>query len=1080
MVRTYFSLLRGCLSPEDAAAMAAARGLRSAVILDRLNFYGLIRFANACRREGIRPIPGMDLSPEPRVPLAVLAAGRRGFSALNRLVTFIDRRDAGECPRRDPGLLDNLECLLDLIAEGAHPAQELDELYFVLPGDAGAASVGTASACAASAGAAPGEMRASAYSAPAIRRLMQRMEQLAGTGYAAGHVFVGIYDGVPARRARALAGELGIEALAAVWGSWRTETERRRIDLLRAIDLCVTVRQLPAADKTPEEQRISGDGEAAKHFAVFHRERRRSAELAASLDGSFLISGGYVFPAFRGLGDDQAFEELQRLCAAGAIRRYGTLRPDVRRRLAYELDIIRAKGFASYFLVVNDIVSHTPRTCGRGSSAASIVSYCLGITHVDPLKYNLFFERFLNMGRSDPPDIDVDFPWDERADTLRYVFETYPGRAAMVADHVTFGPRSSIREPAKAMGIDEEEISRFIRLWKLGQGQRLPEWLRREAVAIRGIPRFLGTHPGGVVITPGPLSEWTHSQISPLGWPVIAWEKDATEDAGLVKIDILGNRSLGVLRDCIAMINAHRGRSLSWENLNPLEDPETRRFIESGDTLGIFYVESPATRQLLQKMRTGDYPHLVIASSIIRPAANRYINEFVRRLHGGSWQPVDPRAEEVLAETRGIMVYQEDVSRVAIAVSGFDPAEADQLRKVLSRKDRDLKLDSWRKRFIDGGLARGGRAQALEELWDMIRSFEGYSFCKPHSASYALVSYKLAWIKRHYPLEFYTAVINNGGGYYSRQTYVNAARRLGHRVLLPDVNRGRIEYSIEYDEPGVPLRAGLAQISGLAGSTMERILAQRERGGPFTSFTDFFHRIRPNILQIRALIRSGALDSCDPFISRPAMFWILGSLRRSAATVMDRPAAREDAGVRPPATSGDLFDMSPAPPDIGDYSAVQKLRDEAEILGLFLSVHPISIFRERSRRLVRQEGFSPHIDSRQVADWLDRKVYITGLMVSGKEVYTRTRQAMSFISFEDEYGLYETVFFPDAYQQLIEVLDSSMVFLVYGIVRQELGAYSIHCINLFPLSRRYSKSTYLSDSFYTIGSMGDKGDRKAG
>jgi DNA polymerase III alpha subunit len=210
------------------------------------------------------------------------------------------------------------------------------------------------------------------------------------------------------------------------------------------------------------------------------------------------------------------------------------------------------------------------------------------------------------------------------------------------------------------------------------------------------------------------------------------------------------------------------------------------------------------------------------------------------------------------------------------------------------------------------------------------------------------------------------------------------------------------------------------------------------------------------------------------------MFWILGSLRRSAATVMDRPAAREDAGVRPPATSGDLFDMSPAPPDIGDYSAAQKIRDEAEILGLFLSVHPISIFRERSRRLVRQEGFSPHIDSRQVADWLDRKVYITGLMVSGKEVYTRTRQAMSFISFEDEYGLYETVFFPDAYQQLIEVLDSSMVFLVYGIVRQELGAYSIHCINLFPLSRRYSKSTYLSDSFYTIGSMGDKGDRKAG
>jgi error-prone DNA polymerase len=1063
MVRTYFSLLRGCLSPEDAAAMAAERGLEAAVILDRLNFYGLIRFANACRRQGIRPIPGMDISPDPRIPVAVLAAGRRGLSLLNRLVTVLDARehsrsagpaggdsgaaaDGGDPASGGESLTVHLDDMLDILsaAEAGQGAGDLAELFFILPGEALVD---------------PG--------AGELKRLLVRMDRLAGEGYAAGHVLAGILDGRPQRRARQLAAELGIEAVAAVWGSWRDETERRRIDLLRAIDLCVTVPRLPPGEKTPDDQRISTSGEAEGMFAVFSRPRSAATALAASLDGGFLLPDRYVFPGFRGLDGEAAFDRLKQLCHEGVLRRYGAFRDDIRRRLEYELRIIRAKGFASYFLVVHDIVSRTPRTCGRGSSAASIVSYLLGITHVDPLKYRLFFERFLNMGRSDPPDIDVDFPWDERAGTLQYVFDAYPGRSAMVADHVTFGPRSSIREPAKAMGIDDEEISRFIRLWKLGQGDRLPEWLRREALAIRGVPRYLGTHPGGVVITPGPLTDWTHSQISPLGWPVIAWEKDATEDAGLVKIDILGNRSLGVLRDCIDMINEHRGGNLSWEGLDPLEDGETRRFIESGDTLGIFYVESPATRQLLQKMRTGDYPHLVIASSIIRPAANRYINEYVRRLRGGSWDPIDPRAEEVLEETCGIMVYQEDVSRVAIAVSGFDPAEADMLRKILSRKDRDLKLESWRRRFIAGGLAAGGSPAALEELWDMIRSFEGYSFCKPHSASYALVSYKLAWIKRHFPLEFYTAVINNGGGYYNRQTYVNAARRLGNQVLLPDVNSGQIRYSVDYGRRETPLRAGLMQIRGLSASAMERIVAERERGGPFGSFTDFFHRIRPDILQMRSLIRSGALDSCDPFISRPAMFWLLSTLSR-----------RDRAGGAP--GHGELFDSGPAPAGIGDYPPELKLRDEAEVLGLFLSVHPLRVFIERGRQLVRRRGLGPHIRSSDIPGYLDQEVYISGYMVSGKEVYTRTHQAMSFISFEDEGGLFETVFFPDAYEGLIEALDSSMVFLIHGTVRQELGAYSIHCINLFPLSRRYSKSTYFSDSFYTVRSMGGNGDRKAG
>ncbi|NOY09408.1 MAG: DNA polymerase III subunit alpha, partial [Spirochaetes bacterium] len=321
---------------------------------------------------------------------------------------------------------------------------------------------------------------------------------------------------------------------------------------------------------------------------------------------------------------------LKSLCTAGINFRYPDAskpeRAKVILRLNYELSIIGEKGFSSYFLVVHDIVSRYSRTCGRGSSASSIVSYLLGITHVDPVKYNLFFERFLNRSRKDPPDIDVDFPWDERRETLEYVFKTYRGHSGMVADHVTFGPRSSLREPAKALGFPEEEIKRFVRYLRLGKTDKLPGYLLRISGRIRGFPRHMGTHPGGVVITPEEITNYTHIQPSPLGYPLTAWDKDSTEDAGLVKIDLLGNRSLAVLRDVIELVNREaektaddtgrkRGKPaegavkgpVKWNTFNPLENAETAKMLARGDTIGIFYVESPATRQLLKKMKKGDF-----------------------------------------------------------------------------------------------------------------------------------------------------------------------------------------------------------------------------------------------------------------------------------------------------------------------------------------------------------------------------------------------------------------------------------------------------------------------------------------
>ena len=341
----------------------------------------------------------------------------------------------------------------------------------------------------------------------------------------------------------------------------------------------------------------------------------------------------------------------------------------------------------------------------------------------------------------------------------------------------------------KAAGEDDDLLTRLKELPELGRIDFPEPWPEIIGLARRiiGLPRHISVHPGGIVITPCPIDEYVPVEPAPKGVPIIQWEKDAAETAGLVKIDLLGNRSLGVIRDAIANVreNGARFDENRWE---PEDDPATQRTVAAGQTMGCFYIESPATRLLQQKSGVGDFEHLVIHSSIIRPAANDFIREYIRRLHGGPWEPIHPLLTDVLDETYGIMVYQEDVSKTAVAVAGFDHAEADGLRKILSKKDKAHRLADYRQRFLAGARARGVGDETIEEIWHMTMSFAGYSFCKPHSASYARVSFQAAYLKTHYPAEFMAAVISNQGGFYSTFAYVSEARRMGLAILPPDVN----------------------------------------------------------------------------------------------------------------------------------------------------------------------------------------------------------------------------------------------------------------------------------------------------
>jgi error-prone DNA polymerase len=993
--RSNYSFLRGCRSPEEICRFARERGYGSAALADINSFHGLIRFLQAARREEVKPVAGVVLERDGEGILTAFVMERRGFSricaVLSRMLT-----DAESDPVQD-------------LVEGGWEGLSLL---------AGRPDV---------------------------------LERLAGGRAPPSNLYVRLGYGEPFADMTRLARHMGLPTAAVAQTVFLDDSDQKLYPLLRAIDLNVTLEHLPIGER-PRPGLCHAEPEAIERFfSAVPEALENTRAIMAAADTEGIISPGFIFPAFEGLSEEETFRMLLRLCEEGVGRRYGAMRPEIRQRLDYELAIIREKGFASYFLVVRDIVQQCPRTCGRGSAASSIVSYLLGITHVDPLRYTLFFERFLNRGRKDPPDIDVDFPWDEREKTLRYVFEKYAGKAAMVANHVTFGPRSSIRDPAKALGIPEEEIGQLVRLFRLGRVEELPPYLRTASVRIRGFPRNLGTHCGGVVVTPGPITDYTPIQTSPLGYPVIAWEKDATEDAGLVKIDLLGNRSLGVLRDTLALVERRHGVRLEWESFDPLGDTETRDLIAGGRTLGVFYVESPATRQLLSKMRTGDYENLVIASSIIRPAANAYIRTFVKRLHGAPYVPLHPLIQNTLAETFGVMVYQEDVSRVAIDLAGFPIEDADRLRKVLSKKDRELALADFREKFFRGGRERGVTDEALGRVWDMILSFDGYSFCKAHSASYAQVSYRLAYMKRWYPLEFIASVINNAGGFYGRQTYVDECRRLGFPVLPPDVNSSGWEYTVEEGSRGDPgggaaadgagapggprppaLRVGLGQLRDATKPFVEALISERERGGAFRGFRDFLLRMDPRFADLRVLIRSGALDSIAEGCTRPQLFFRCQNIDRE-----------EGFGFIPP-----------APPAVGDYPARVKLRDEVETLGLMVSRHPLEIFRGRVQTLADRHRLAPLIRSPDIPRHRGEKVWIAGILVTGKEVATKKREPMIFVSFEDESSVFETVLFPDSFRRHYPLLDDGWAFLIHGRVEEDLGALAISVERLLKVSRQ--------------------------
>jgi DNA polymerase-3 subunit alpha/error-prone DNA polymerase len=811
--------------------------------------------------------------------------------------------------------------------------------------------------------------------------------------------------------------------------------------VLRAIGLLKTVGNLKQEDTAGKDKIFRPYKELHRLLASWPEAVKGTKEITELCQFHELFDG-FIFPAY---GENPS-EELRRRVYEGAEKRYGELGDMQIERIEYELGIIEKMGFSPYFLRMDDIVKMASRTCGRGSGAASIVSYSLEITNVDPIAHNLYFERFLNAARPDPPDIDVDFAWDERDELIKSVIDRFgPEYCARVANHNFFRPRSALRETAKAYGFSDGAITQLEKkLFNFGEKEEKadPLWQEIYAIAkkIEGLPRGLGMHCGGLVITPEPINHYVPIESSAEGFPLLAWEKEGTEAAGFVKIDLLGNRSLAVIRDVLQNLE-EQGIIIDRYNWRPIEDKATIEALSRGDSIGVFYIESPAMRQLQKKTNRGDFEHIVIHSSIIRPAANKFISEYVRRLKGGKWEPLHPRLESILNETYGILCYQEDVSKTAIALADFNEVDADKLRKIIGKKAGGTKLAIYEKQFFDGCTKNGVNEDIIKKVWAMMLSFDGYSFCKPHSASYAMVSFQSAYLRVHHPAEFMAAVISNQGGYYRPHAYIAEARRMKLLTVGPDINVS----GWKYFGKGRDVVIGLMAVKGLSVSGAKTILDERERGGDFASLDDFSQRLRIGRDDIIALCPAGVFDSIADGI--PRFLQARQLLRANIGQV--RLGQNDLFAAESSPVFGTVIKTTIAPRSDKVKKTDNDLKEEYQALGFLRNTHPLALWKNDVLAVKYR------VKALYINKYIGQSVKMIGWQVTQKDVWTKDGLTMSFLTLEDETGMYETVIFPQVYDRYSKLLFDQHPLLVYGKVACDEGAVSLEISRIELLNKEH-------------------------
>ena len=729
---------------------------------------------------------------------------------------------------------------------------------------------------------------------------------------------------------------------------------------------------------------------------------------------------------------------LKKLAYDGIPYRYPTVDFKVKERIEKELELIAKKNFVSYFLINWDIVNYAQKRgyfyVGRGSGANSIVAYLLKITDVDPIELDLYFERFINLYRTSPPDFDLDFSWRDRDDITQYIFKRFP-HTALLATYNTFQYRAVVRELGKVFGLPKHEIDKLSRgKFTSNELDQLGHLVLRYSTYIQGFPSHLSIHAGGILIAEKSIHYHTGTFLPPKGFATTQFDMVVAEDIGLHKFDILSQRGLSKIQDALHIVrkNKPEDRLLDIRNLQAFkQDEKIKSILRDGRAMGCFYVESPAMRMLLKKLKVDTYLGLVAASSIIRPGVSNsgMMREYILRFTDPERrQDAHPVLLDIMPDTFGVMVYQEDVIKVAHYFAGLSLGEADVLRRGMSGKFRSREeFKRVENQYFENCKARGYSLELAQDIWRQIESFAGYAFAKGHSASYAVESYQSLYLKAHYPLEYMVAVINNFGGFYSTEFYVHEARKLGGIVEAPCVQQGDYPTVIR----GTTIYLGFVLLHGLDETVGVTIGRERQEGGPFSNLTDFIDRVPIGIEQLSLLIRIGAFRFTG--VAKQTLLWeahhMLKGHKQSAV----------------PAAVPSLFKGTVSSHDykvpLLEQSALERAFDEIELLGFPLA-DPF---------ILADEPMDQGTTAVEMPEKLGHFVISYGYLVTVKDTKTQKGDRMNFATFVDQNGDFlDSVHFPNIAAQF--PFRGKGLYKVQGRVVEEFGFYSIEASALYKLA----------------------------
>lgn len=973
-----YSLLEGLPLPAELAQAAKASGMPALGLTDHRTLTGAIEFVHACKEADIQPILGLEIDQE-MGRLSLLATSPDGWSNLCRLSSAVALRDDPEAP-----------CPIELLAAYA------------------------------------GDLIALAHEETQFGALKEIFPK---------RLYVTLTDPARGLPRTKLAGQFGLPVVATHPVYYLTPEQAALQRTLVAIRLIQPRAKLPPEAVAPSGAYFTSATEMEMRFKHFPKVLQATQEIAERCRFDLPLGIPHM-PSIPLPAGKTASQVLRERAEAGAVRLYGSITPEIQARLDHEISVIARMGFEPIFLIVEDMLDFARETgvpySSRGSAASSLVAHCLGITSPDPLRLNLYFERFLNPARTTPPDIDTDLCSNRRESVIQHVFEKYGAdRVAMVATINRFRPRSALGDVAKAHGLEPAKVREMVNrlpysFWarfeeRDAKGEAVPPFaeLRAtypahalifdEAEALLKLPRHLSVHPGGVIVAPGPLTDLVPvTRSGSKGVVITQFDLEAVEALGLVKIDLLGIRGLTVLGDVAEFIQEGQPERyltrLSVLDSTPQQDEATSSRLETGQTIGCFQIESPGMRATLREIHARTEDDLMAALALYRPGplSGGLKDAFVRRYKGQEpVQHLHPALAPLLDETFGVILYQEQVLRIAHELAGFSLAEADLLRRAMSHFDPGKLMQELEHKFVSQAQAKSGvPLETGERVWEMMAAFAGYGFPKAHAASYAQIGWRSAWCKTHFPAEFMAAVLANWGGYYNQRVYLSEARRMGLIVRPPHINHSGRNFLVSREPQA--LFMGLDQVKDLTHRTIERIMRCR----PFVSLDDFLTRADPRPQEAESLARVGALEGLGNI---PAI------LRRL-----------QGGGWQ--AGQMSLFVWNETEGD--DWTVEQKVAAQQELLGISLEAHPLEL-------VIDKITAARAITTLDAAGRIGQRVTVAGVRQTSHRSQTARGESMLFLTIEDLSGTLDAVLFPDAYRQAKNIVSSASSFLVTGVMEMD-------------------------------------------